>query len=113
MAETENGTSSFFGVMFSTSFGGPNRHTETMMHGHQLSVMVTLSSENPFRSGGLWRIRTGENHSRVGSARERRRSGTLSPKPSMTVAVPSSFLLLVVRHLLLEAMHLFLVASCY
>ena len=26
---------------------------------------------------------------------------------------PSSFLLLVVRHLLLEAMHLFLVASCY
>ena len=27
--------------------------------------------------------------------------------------VPNSFLLLVVRHLLLEAMHLFLVASCY
>ena len=26
---------------------------------------------------------------------------------------PSSFLLLLVRHLLLEAMHLFLVASCY
>ena len=27
--------------------------------------------------------------------------------------VPSSFLLLLVRHLLLEAMHLFLLASCY
>ena len=27
--------------------------------------------------------------------------------------VPSSFLLLLVRDLLLEAMHLFLVASCY
>ena len=27
--------------------------------------------------------------------------------------VPSSFLLLLVKHLLLEVMHLFLIASCY
>ena len=31
---------------------------------------------------------------------------------SNAVIVPSSFLFLLVRHLLLEAMHLFLVASC-
>ena len=33
--------------------------------------------------------------------------------PSSKARSPSSFLLLLVRHLLLEAMHLFLVASCY
>ena len=33
--------------------------------------------------------------------------------PTSDALVPSSFLLLVVRHLLLLAMHLFLVASCY
>ena len=32
---------------------------------------------------------------------------------ALSPGAPSSFLLLLVRHLLLEAMHLFLVASCY
>ena len=37
-------------------------------------------------------------------------------KPALLIAMPfvsNSFLLLLVRHLLLEAMHLLLVASCY
>ena len=44
--------------------------------------------------------------------RDGRPSSVLAPFVAMPGA-PSSFLLLLVRHLLLEAMHLFLVASCY
>ena len=36
-----------------------------------------------------------------------------APKDWVSTLVPTSFLLLLVRHLLLVAMHLFLLASCY
>ena len=39
-------------------------------------------------------------------------SRVLAPSSKARSLVPSSFLLLLVRHLLLEAMHLLLVASC-
>ena len=39
-------------------------------------------------------------------------TNTVTDREAMPFA-PSSFLLLLVRHLLLVAMHLFLVASCY